>query len=130
MSAQGTSLAGDMGLIPGEGTKMPQARKQLSLRATTRVCAPQQNMQLRSDSSAPTQISAQMLLLLSLFQIITPHPSHALYTVLDFSLLHFSVNILYNLLLQLFVSLSPIFKNVSCTKARIFVLFIPMFPYA
>ena len=36
--------AGDMGLIPGEGTKMPQARKQLSLRATTRVCAPQQNM--------------------------------------------------------------------------------------
>jgi len=93
MSAQGTSLAGDMGLIPGEGTKMPQARKQLSLRATTRVCAPQQNMQLRSDSSAPTQISAQMLLLLSLFQIITPHPSHALYTVLDFSLLHFSVNI-------------------------------------
>ena len=45
--------AGDMGLIPGEGTKMPHARKQLGLRAITGVCAPQQTMQPRSDSSAP-----------------------------------------------------------------------------
>ena len=36
------SNAGDMGLIPGQGTKIPHASGQLSLCAATRACALQQ----------------------------------------------------------------------------------------
>ena len=51
--------AGDMGPIPGRGTKIPHAEEQLSLRATTtklpcpRACAPQQEKPPQQEVHAP-----------------------------------------------------------------------------